>query len=69
MKELDVVLTGYLDRRFESAGASERSGFLKLLDLQDPELYKIILGRIESDDAEIRAVLRVLHEDAAPPQP
>ena len=64
MKELDVVLTGYLERRFESASVAEQSGFLKLLELQDPELYKIILGREESDDDEIRAVLRVLHEDA-----
>ena len=66
MKELDLVLTNYLEHHFQHAGDSERSGFLKLLELQDPELYKIILGKIDSEDGEIREVLRVLHREAAP---
>ncbi len=45
MKELDRLLTGYLDRDFLSASAAEQAGFRELLELQDPVLYDYCLGR------------------------
>lgn len=42
MKELDVVLTRYLQRDFESADKEEIRLFDELLELQDPVLFGIL---------------------------
>jgi antitoxin CptB len=45
MKELDVVLLAYLERRYDDAPAVEQDSFAALLELQDPQLYAYLLGR------------------------
>jgi len=42
MKELDFVLTRYLERDFESADEEEIQRFDELLELQDPLLFGIL---------------------------
>lgn len=44
MKELDVVLTRYLERDFAGADPQERQLFDQLLALQDPALFGILFG-------------------------
>jgi succinate dehydrogenase flavin-adding protein (antitoxin of CptAB toxin-antitoxin module) len=44
MRELDVLLTRYLDERFCSAPHPERQAFGRLLETQDPLLYAYCLG-------------------------
>jgi antitoxin CptB len=50
MKELDVMLARYMDARWAEAGEGERAAFASLLDLQDPELWDILLGRAPAPD-------------------
>lgn len=45
MKELDVMLVRYLDAGWASATVAERAAFAALLDLQDPVLWDVLLGR------------------------
>lgn len=45
MKELDVLLERFLDRHYASAAATEQAAFRQVLDLDDPDLYAIVLGR------------------------
>jgi len=45
MKELDVLLTRYVDERFAAAPAAEQQAFERLLDAQDPVLYAYCLGQ------------------------
>jgi succinate dehydrogenase flavin-adding protein (antitoxin of CptAB toxin-antitoxin module) len=45
MKELDKLLTAYLDGDFRNASADDRSHFQELLELPDPQLYDYCLGR------------------------
>jgi antitoxin CptB len=45
MKELDVVLIRYLERHYDAASPAEQRVFAQLLDLQDPQLYGLIVGR------------------------
>ncbi len=47
MKELDVLLTRYVDERFAAASAAERQAFESLLDHQDPVIYAYCLGQRE----------------------
>lgn len=45
MRELDVLLTSYLDNHYPGAGASEKTAFRKLLTLSDPELVGYLLQK------------------------
>ena len=51
MKELDVLLARYLDARWADAPAPERAAFASLLELQDPVLWDVLLGRGAAADA------------------
>lgn len=48
MKELDVMLGRYLDERWPHASATERTAYVALLDLQDPELWDLLLARTQA---------------------
>ena len=45
MKELDVLLTRYVDERFAAAPATEQQEFERLLDAQDPVIYAYCMGQ------------------------
>lgn len=44
MKELDLLLAGWLDTRFEQASDPQRHLFAALLELPDPLLARYLLG-------------------------
>jgi antitoxin CptB len=46
MKELDVLLTRYVEQRFAAAPAAEQQEFERLLGDQDPVIYAYCLGQI-----------------------
>ena len=60
MKELDVVLTRYLDHCYESASPGDQAKFLALLEMQDPDLYNLLLGRDKTTDPERAQLLQKL---------
>jgi len=45
MKELDILLTRYLDERYGIAPADEQEAFRGLLEIQDPVIYAYCLGQ------------------------
>lgn len=57
MKELDVVMTGYLDNYYSDADETDRQSFKLLLDMPDPDLFALLVGRDASDDANITHLL------------
>lgn len=61
MRELDQLLSGYLDAAYPEATAAEKAAFAALLELPDPELAGYFLGRAEPEDPVIaRAVESIL---------
>ena len=44
MKELDILLTRYIDERFYTASPQEQEAFRGLLEIQDPVIYAYCLG-------------------------
>ena len=60
MKELDVVMSRYLEQHYADAGSEERRQFESLLEMQDPELYNLMLGRIEAPDPTLEPLLELL---------
>lgn len=53
MRELDVLLQRYLERRYASASQEEQQAFEALLDLPDPQLFAYVLKREQPADPHL----------------
>ena len=61
MKELDALLTAYLDDCYEQASDTDKAAFESLLSLPDPELVRYLLQRKRPEsEPEARVVDRIL---------
>ena len=56
-KELDVVLTKYLENQYPNTDSTSKNAFKRLLKIEDPELLSLVMGFQQSDDPEQNAVL------------
>jgi len=66
MRELDEAMRAYLDHHYESAEQKEKDLFLDLLNLQDPELFRLISGKDKDARYEpIISAIRAQLKDAA----
>jgi antitoxin CptB len=57
MRELDVMLTRYLDRVWTTASSAERDAFVQLVELQDPDLFGYLVARTTPAEESQRAVI------------
>lgn len=57
MRELDVLLTRYLDRDYYNVPLVQRQAFELLLDLPDPEILDYILGRRQPENRDLALVI------------
>ena len=55
--ELDVVLTRFLDRHFETLSAQQRAAFNRLLDYPDNDLWDFVTGKQPPPDAETARII------------
>ena len=53
MRELDQLLTRWLDREWPLASEPERGVFLRLLDCEDDRLWRWFLGHETAPDAAL----------------
>ena len=59
MRELDELLTAYLEHRYDAAGADEKAAFCRLLSLADPVLISYLMQR-ETPPPEFALVIQQL---------
>ncbi len=62
MKELDVVMTRYLERCYRDAGETDRARFRQLLEMPDPDLYRLLLGKDEAADPALQSFAQGLRK-------
>jgi antitoxin CptB len=60
MKELDLLLEGYLQTRYPNAAEAEQGAFRDLLELQDPVLFDYVTGRGRPASEDQRRVIDAL---------
>ena len=60
MKELDVVMSGYLDHYYTAASSEDQALFRSLLEMADPELYGLLLGRSSAENPELERFVEFL---------
>lgn len=58
MRELDQLLTRWLDREWPRASESERGVFLRLLDSEDDTLWRWLLGHETPPDVELDSLIQ-----------
>lgn len=63
MRELDVLLSRYLDNTYPHAADAQKRAFCELLTLSDPELAGYMLGRDDPADPELAALVRYIRGD------
>ena len=57
MRELDVMLTRYLDRVWPTASSTERAAFEQLIEMQDPELFGYLVGRtVPAEESQLAVI-------------
>ena len=57
MLELDILLQGFLDAKFDALAAAEQQAFVELLDYPDTVLLEYMLGRMIPTDQSIANVV------------
>jgi antitoxin CptB len=57
MKELDVLLTRYVEERYGNAPADHQQAFRELLDAPDPLIYGYCLGRERPPTVLLRSLI------------
>ena len=57
MKELDVLLTRYLERDYYKVPPTQRQAFESLLDMADPDILDYILGRKTPENRDLSLVI------------
>jgi antitoxin CptB len=60
MKELDLLLAGWLDTQFEHASDEQRGQFEALLELPDPQLAGYLLGGQRPERADLAALVECI---------
>jgi len=65
MRELDVLLTRYLERTFPGTSAAERAVFVQLLELPDPDLFGYLVGRTSPGEAAEREIIARIRREQA----
>jgi antitoxin CptB len=60
-RELDVLVTRYLEKYYEDALLEDKWSFIRLLECQDPDLIAWIMGhRNDFPDAGVARIVHVL---------
>jgi antitoxin CptB len=57
MRELDDLLTRYLEQEYRQAPQCDREAFGRILELQDPEIFGYLLGRAVPEEISLRHVI------------
>jgi antitoxin CptB len=65
MKELDILLSRYVDQRFGAAPPEEQDAFRGLLEVQDPLIYDYCLGSLEPPHHLAALIQRITAEPSA----
>ena len=58
MRELDQLLTRWLDQEWATASEQQRGVFLRLLDCEDDRLWRWFLGHETAPDAALQALVQ-----------
>lgn len=65
MRELDLLLSGFLEHGYDALSGEERAAFAALLDCPDALLFEYLMGRAYPSDRAVADVVRRVRDAAA----
>lgn len=65
MRELDVLLMKFLELHYEGLTQAQKETFEAVLELQDPDLYAMLTGKLVPESAEVREMIALFLEVSA----
>ena len=60
-KELDYLMQKFLSKHYQIVSPELQQAFETMLDMQDTELYDLIIGREKSNNQYINQVIKYIH--------
>ena len=66
MRELDVLLNGFLRQRFDALNAQQKDSFARLLEYPDAVLLECLMGRMVPADKDVASIVQDIRHTAAP---
>lgn len=60
--EVDIALTRFLDEEFGKLSDAEQQAFAELADYEDLELWHLISGQAECEDARLAPIVAMLRK-------
>lgn len=60
VKELDIIMSHYLEYSYLDAPTAEQKAFKELLQIEDPILFQLVVGKQKSPDIEQNKLLAQL---------
>ncbi|MFJ1267460.1 succinate dehydrogenase assembly factor 2 [Legionella lytica] len=60
MLELDLILQRFLEQGLDKLSADELNAFDSLLSCTDPELYAWLMGQLDPEDNELKAIVTII---------
>ncbi len=65
MRELDVLLTSWLDNEYPQSRETDKAAFRELLELADPDLISYLLSGALPSNPEIASVIRQIRGESS----
>tara|TARA_Y100000590_G_scaffold469487_1_gene657320 strand:- start:1339 stop:1584 length:246 start_codon:yes stop_codon:yes gene_type:complete len=59
-KELDIMLKKYYINNYQDSSDAQKEAFVKLLDLEDPELFNLLLNKITLKDIAVNEIADII---------
>ena len=59
-KELDIMLKNYYINNYQDSSDAQKEAFVKLLDLEDPELFNLLLNKITLKDIAVNEIADII---------
>ena len=60
MLELDLIFKPFLDNHYSNLAAREQDLFIKLLECEDPQLFKWFLKSEQPEEADIKEIVDII---------
>lgn len=60
MLELDLILQRFLEQGLDKLSAEELNAFDSLLSCTDPELFAWLMGQLDPEDNELKAIVTTI---------
>lgn len=60
MKELDVLLERFLKERYDGLNPEQQQAFMRLMQMEDPDLMGVLMGKQSAPDDECANVIELL---------